>query len=86
MPVKQHGITDIDPRLVLGKKRQEDLTEEIKQITWKAQHRLNLKLRRMTATGKPSQKAVVGVARELLGFVWAVGQAAGKENELSEAV
>jgi len=40
----------------------------------------------MTATGKPSQKAVVGVARELLGFVWAVGQAVGKENEFLKAV
>jgi len=75
------------PTLSIGlKKRQEELPEEIKQISWKAQHRLNLKFRRMTATGKPSQKAVVGVARELLGFVWAVGQAVGKENEFLKAV
>jgi len=69
------------PTLSIGlKKRQEGLTEEIKQITWKAQHRLNLKFRKMIATGKPSQKTVVGVARELLGFIWAIGQAVGIEN------
>ncbi len=75
------------PTLSIGlKKRQEELPEEIKQISWKAQHRLNLKFRRMVATGKPSQKAVVGVARELLGFIWAVGQAVGMETELLKAV
>jgi len=75
------------PTLSIGlKKRQEGLTEEIKQITWKAQHRLNLKFRKMIATGKPSQKTAVGVARELLGFIWAIGQAGGIENVLSEAV
>jgi len=75
------------PTLGTGlKKRQEELPEEIKQISWKAQHRLNLKFRRMTATGKPSQKAVVGVARELLGFIWAIGQAVGIENEFLKAV
>ena len=56
------------------KKRQEGLPEEIKQISWKAQHRLNLKYRRMAAKGKVGQKAIVAVARELLGFIWSVGK------------
>lgn len=68
------------------KKRQEGLPEEIKQISWKAQHRLNLKYRRMVAKGKSRQKAVVSIARELLGFVWAIGQVTGSSGSLSEAM
>ncbi len=55
-------------------KRQEHVSEEIKQISWKAQHRLNLKYRRMMGRGKTKQKAITAVARELLGFIWAIGQ------------
>lgn len=54
------------------KKRQAGLSEEVKAIAWKAQHRLNHKYRLLMAKGKPRQKAIVGVARELLGFAWAI--------------
>ena len=54
------------------KKRQANLSEEVKAIAWKAQHRLNHKYRLLMAKGKPKQKAIVGVARELLGFAWAI--------------
>jgi len=40
-------------------------------IADKAQSRLNRRYRRLTANGKPSTKAVVAVARELSGFLWA---------------
>ncbi len=53
------------------RKRQADVPEEIKQMSWKAQHRLHQKFRRMIARGKPSGVAAMAVARELLGFVWA---------------
>ncbi len=56
------------------KKRQEGLPETVKAIAWKAQHRLNLKYRRFMIKGKPKQKAIVAMARELLGFVWAIAQ------------
>ncbi|MFG0316658.1 MAG: IS110 family transposase [Planctomycetota bacterium JB042] len=59
------------PRL---KKRSEHLAVEIKRIAWKAQHRLNLRYRRMLARKKPKQVAVVAMARELAGFVWAIGR------------
>jgi transposase len=36
----------------LLKKRQEGLSEEVKEITWKAQHRLCLRYRRLMANGK----------------------------------
>lgn len=45
----------------------------MKAIAWKAQHRLYRRYAKLAAKGKPKQKVVTAVARELLGFVWAVG-------------
>jgi len=67
-------------------KRQQGQSEKIKNISWKAQHRLNLKFRRMVAKGKPSQVAVVAVARELLGFIWAIAREVAKQEQLQVAV
>jgi transposase len=66
------------------KKRQEGQTEEIKAISWQAQHRLNLKFRRLSGRGKPSQTAAVAVARELLGFMWAITQELRQKNKLQK--
>ncbi|TDA70064.1 MAG: IS110 family transposase [Clostridia bacterium] len=63
------------------KKRQEGLPERIKAISWQAQHRLNLKFRRLSGRSKPNQVAAVAVARELLGFMWAIAQETKKQNE-----
>ncbi|WP_129692425.1 IS110 family transposase [Gottfriedia acidiceleris] len=54
-------------------KRQAGQPIEAQRIAWKAQHRLNLKYNRITARGKAGKFAVVAVARELLGFIWAIG-------------
>lgn len=54
------------------KSRQEGLSEAVKAIAWKAQHRLHGRMLRLLHRGKPPQKAVIAVARELLGFIWAV--------------
>lgn len=43
---------------------------------YKAQERLHRRFFRLTSRGKPSQVAIVAVARELCGFVWAVARAA----------
>lgn len=43
-------------------------------IAQKAQVRLSRKYSRMVSRGKCPQKAAVAVARELTGFVWAIGQ------------
>jgi transposase len=40
--------------------------------SWRCQRRLHRRWRRMHARGKPRQKIVVAVARELAGFVWAI--------------
>jgi transposase len=62
------------------KKRQEGLSEEIKAIAWKAQHRLNHKYRKMIARGKSKQITVVAISREFLGFVWAIANQVAKET------
>jgi transposase len=55
------------------RKRQEGLGEEVKEIAWKAQHRLHKRYRSLAARGKNPQKIVTAVGRELLGFIWAIG-------------
>jgi transposase len=55
------------------RRRQEGLSEEVKVISWKAQHRLHQRYFRLLARGKSAQRAVVAVARELTGFIWAIG-------------
>lgn len=62
------------------KKRQEGLSEEVKEIAWKAQHRLHGRFSRLKLRGKPHQKVVTAVARELLGFIWAIGVAVEREQ------
>jgi len=55
-------------------KRQDQLPKEITDIAWKAQLRLNAKFKRLLARRVLKTKAVVAVARELTGFVWAIGR------------
>ena len=52
--------------------RQKGLTVEVKAIAWKAQHRLHSRYWKLAARRKP-QQATTAIARELLGFVWAIG-------------
>lgn len=54
-------------------KRQQGLSEPVKAIAWKAQHRLHKRYRRLLARGKPKQQVVTAIARELLGFIWDIG-------------
>jgi transposase len=55
------------------RKRQQNVSEEAKEIAWKAQHRLHKRYARLAATGKDKRKIVTAVGRELLGFIWAIG-------------
>ena len=54
-------------------KRQQGVCEEVKEIAWKAQHRLHKRYRSLAAAGKNQQKLVTALGRELLGFIWAIG-------------
>ena len=55
------------------RKRQATVNAEVKEIAWKAQHRLHGRYRALTARGKCKQQVVTAIGRELLGFIWAIG-------------
>jgi len=57
----------------LLRRRQAALSEEVKEVAWKAQHRLFTRYRRLLARGKPQPQVIAAIARELLGFIWAIG-------------
>jgi Transposase len=54
-------------------KRQEKLSEEVKEIAWKAQHRLYARYRKHSARGKNKQQVITAMRRELLGFIRFIG-------------
>jgi len=54
-------------------RRQRGQDAQVIARAWRCQQRLYLRWRRMAARGKPNQKIVVACARELAGFVWAIG-------------
>lgn len=67
-------------------RRQPRMSKELRQrsagiapgvcaIAWKAQSRLHNRLRKLLGRGKHPAEAVTAVARELAGFIWAIGQA-----------
>ncbi|MGG4106404.1 IS110 family transposase [Paenibacillus lautus] len=56
------------------RKRQQGQSPKVQFISWKAQNRLHRKYMKMLSQGKPSGKAVVAVARELSGFIWAIAR------------
>jgi transposase len=56
--------------------RQRMLAEPIRALGWKAQLRLTRRFAALTERGVHSNKVCVAVARELAGFVWAVGNMA----------
>lgn len=56
------------------KKRAERVAPGVRKIAWSAQVRLHDRYRKMMGRGKGAQKTLVALARELAGFIWAVGQ------------
>jgi len=66
-------------------KRQKGVSPALREISLKAQHRLHRKYARLASRGKPHQQVVTAVARELLGFVWAVGLQVEQELRLQKA-
>lgn len=65
------------------RERQEGLPPDVVAHSWKAQHRLH-KLFRRIEQRRGSRVAVVAVARELAGFLWAVLQDVDSEAELQQ--
>ena len=63
------------------RKRQEKVSEEVREIAWKAQHRLHKRYWKLTARGKEKGKVVTAIGRELLGFIWAIGVTVEKAHK-----
>ena len=55
------------------RKRHQGVPAEITEIAWKAQNRLHKRYMKLTMAGKDRRKVMTAVARELLGFIWAIG-------------
>jgi transposase len=63
------------------RRRNQGVAEGVRRIAWEAQKRLNKRMYHLLYAGKNVNKAVIAMARELAGFIWAVGQ----EKTLLEA-
>jgi transposase len=50
-----------------------ELDPHVLEIAWNAQLRLNRRYARLSAKTKPPGKVITAVARELVGFIWAIG-------------
>jgi len=68
------------------KRRQRGVDPQLRQVGWKAQLRLCGRYRQLSAKGKPRQKVVVAIGRELLGFIWDIGVRVEREAQQREAV
>ena len=56
------------------RERNDRVSAPVRALAWKAQHRLNKRLNHLISRGKPTTRAVTAVARELVGFVWAIAR------------
>ena len=50
------------------------LPREVREVAWKAQLRLCARYRRLHAAGKRPQVVVTAIAREMVGFAWAIAR------------
>jgi transposase len=68
-------------------RRQKDLaiSDEVKDIAWKAQQRLHKRYKAMAARGKNKNQIVAALGRELLGFIWAIGVSTEQQQKLGKA-
>ena len=74
----------LDPRMSARVSRKlydrlEPLSAAIRDIAWKAQVRLCPRYRRLAAIGKPKIVVTTAIAREMVGFIWAIAPIAQPE-------
>jgi len=62
------------PHLCLRQRRlQQSLSPKVAAIAWRAQERLHRRYWSLSNKSKPTGKIVTALARELVGFIWAIG-------------
>jgi len=54
--------------------RLEDVPKAVRDIAWKAQMRLCHRYRRLVASGKATAVVTTAIAREMVGFIWAIAR------------
>ncbi len=59
-------------------RRAERAPEVVQEIAWKAQKRMCGRYKLLEGRGKPKVQVCTAMARELTGFIWAIGQALGQ--------
>ena len=62
-------------------KRQEGLSREVRELSWRAQHRLNRRFLKLTFRGVHYNKVIVAIARELAAFIWELARLVEREQE-----
>jgi transposase len=63
------------PRVGMEKQaRVEAAPRSVREIAWKAQHRLYKRYRALTRKGKPKTVVITAIGRELAGFIWAINR------------
>ncbi len=70
---------------VLRRQKSLALSDEAKRIAWKAQQRLHKRFTAMAARGKHRATIVTALARELLGFMWAIAVHTEAQFKLTKA-
>lgn len=68
------------------RRRQAKVSAEVVEISWKAQHRLYQRYCRLLGKGKHKGEVITAVARELLGFIWAIGVKVESASQASTAM
>ena len=61
------------------------ISDEVKQIAWKAQYRWHKRYKTLAARGKNKNQIVTAVGRELLGFIWAIALNTEQKQKLATA-
>jgi len=62
-------------------KRQEGLSRDVRELSWRAQHRLNRRFLKLTFRGVHYNKVIVAIARELAAFIWELARLVEHEQE-----
>ncbi|SPP98159.1 protein of unknown function [Bradyrhizobium vignae] len=69
------GRIDTPPKIGKTKLyRLEQTSPAVREIAWKAQSRLTARYRKLAARGKRTTVVCTAIARELVGFMWAVAR------------
>jgi transposase len=58
------------------RRRQQGQPPQVTALAWQAQRRLCARYRHFVSRGKPTPQIITAIARELLGFIWAIGREA----------